>query len=255
MNPKRYSDLQEKKQVPHQKTEVNILPWFILSIVFVICFWLFNLYYLKDLSSEKRGTFGDMFGFANSLFSGLAFVGIIITILLQRNELMLQRKELSETRDVFNLQRFENTFFHLISLHHQIVDEILTTLDAQHLKDRLFSTMSGGEQQRIHFARVLAQIWDQENPCLFLDEPTSALDLKQQLRILELAKKLVQERGYSLCMILHDLNMARHYADRVLLLKDGNISAYGEVKDVLVTQKIAHTFDITFEYADKYACR
>jgi heme transport system ATP-binding protein len=139
--------------------------------------------------------------------------------------------------------------------NHQIVDEILTTLDAQHLKDRLFSTMSGGEQQRIHFARVLAQIWDQENPCLFLDEPTSALDLKQQLRILELAKKLVQERGYSLCMILHDLNMARHYADRVLLLKDGNISAYGEVKDVLVTQKIAHTFDITFEYADKYACR
>ena len=125
----------------------------------------------------------------------------------------------------------------------------------KHLKDRLFSTMSGGEQQRIHFARVLAQIWDQENPCLFLDEPTSALDLKQQLRILELAKKLVQERGYSLCMILHDLNMARHYADRVLLLKDGNISAYGEVKDVLVTQKIAHTFDITFEYADKYACR
>lgn len=78
-----------------------------------------------------RGTFGDSFGAINSLFSGLALGGIIYTIFLQKKELSLQRKELKNTRKEFTiqnktlrLQRFENTFFNLLSLHHQIVDSI-----------------------------------------------------------------------------------------------------------------------------------
>ncbi|NVK20367.1 MAG: heme ABC transporter ATP-binding protein [Methylocystaceae bacterium] len=139
--------------------------------------------------------------------------------------------------------------------HHdfQIVDEILSRLDAHHLADRLFSTLSGGEQQRIQFARVLAQIWDQKNAYLFLDEPTSALDLKQQLNIVELAKELAQERNYAICMIVHDLNLARHYSDHILFLKEGRVAAYGTPQDVLQTQAIAKTFDIPETYAKKFA--
>lgn len=141
--------------------------------------------------------------------------------------------------------------------HHdcQIVDDILSRLDALKLRDRLFSTLSGGEQQRIQFARVLAQIWDQEKAYLFLDEPTSALDLKQQLTIVDLAKELSQERGFAVCMIVHDLNLARHYADRVLFLKKGRTAAYGPPKDVLDHRVIADTFDIPLPYAMKYASR
>ena len=69
-----------------------------LAILFVFGVWLWTYYSLKDLDETHRGTFGDMFGGANALFSGLAFTGIIITILLQRKELSLQRQELSETR-------------------------------------------------------------------------------------------------------------------------------------------------------------
>jgi len=135
---------------------------------------------------------------------------------------------------------------------HQIVDDILMKLDALHLKERLFSTLSGGEQQRIQFARILAQIWEQKDAYLFLDEPTSALDLKQQLIIVELVKGLAKSRGYGVCMILHDLNLAKHYADQIILLKNGRIASYGTCEEVLTAKKIAMTFDIPNDYAKKY---
>lgn len=106
-------------------------------IVFIvwICAPSLVSYFLIGEASEKhvvnyemRGQFGDLFGSVNALFSGLAFVGLIIAILLQKNELELQRQELSETREEFKdqnktmkKQRFENTFFNLLSLHNEIV--------------------------------------------------------------------------------------------------------------------------------------
>lgn len=103
----------------------------ILVILIIAGVWLLNYFQLKDLDDTKRGTFGDMFGSVNALFSGLALAGIILTILLQRKELRLQREELTETRKEFEtqnetlkLQRFENTFFNLLNLHHQIVNSI-----------------------------------------------------------------------------------------------------------------------------------
>jgi len=70
----------------------------IVAPIAIVGLWLINLFTLKDLSVQCRGTYGDMFGAVNALFSGLAFAGIILTILLQRKELSLQREELKETR-------------------------------------------------------------------------------------------------------------------------------------------------------------
>ncbi len=102
-----------------------------LSVLLIVGLWLYTYYRLKGMGTEDRGTFGDMFGSVNAIYSGLALAGIIITILLQGKELKLQRKELKETREEFKIQnltlrfqRFENTFFNLLSLHHQIVEAI-----------------------------------------------------------------------------------------------------------------------------------
>jgi hypothetical protein len=107
-----------------------ILISIIVSIV-IIGLWFFTYYILKDLEPDERGTFGDMFGSVNAIYSGLALAGIILTILLQRKELKLQREELGETRKEFEtqnetlkIQRFENTFFNLLNQHHQIVNSI-----------------------------------------------------------------------------------------------------------------------------------
>ena len=97
--------------------------------ILIIGLWIATYCILKD--NADKGTIGDMFGSINALFSGLALAGIILTILLQRKELKFQRDELKETRKEFEtqnetlkLQRFENTFFNILNLHHQIISEI-----------------------------------------------------------------------------------------------------------------------------------
>jgi len=118
-----------------EEEKVNYkLPIFIA--IFVLCAWFFTWYSLGD--DPKRGTFGDMFGAVNALFSGLAFIGVIFAILLQSKELKLQRKELKFTRKelkgqklqleaqnkTFEKQNFENTFFELLRLHNEITNSI-----------------------------------------------------------------------------------------------------------------------------------
>ena len=120
-----------------KKNEDSISGLIILLIVITIV-WLLAMCYLKITIRkwDSSATFGDTFEVINSLFSGLALGGIIFTILQQKKELMLQREEISKTREEFitqnttlRLQRFENTFFNLLSLHHQIVDAIDLDID------------------------------------------------------------------------------------------------------------------------------
>lgn len=117
----------------------NFLPLIILSVVVVVLFvlsWLCLALTIND--SEKQGQFGDQFGAVNALFSGLAFAGLIFTIILQKKELALQREELADTRKelsgqkqqmmqqnkTLKIQRFENTFFHMMELQQQIVNDL-----------------------------------------------------------------------------------------------------------------------------------
>lgn len=104
----------------------------VITAIFVFALWLVNLLILINSKDTEilgnRGTFGDMFGAVNALFSGLAFGGIIWTILLQRNELKLQREESKQSRNeaieqnkTLRLQRFENTLFNMLNLQNEIV--------------------------------------------------------------------------------------------------------------------------------------
>ncbi len=133
----------------------------ILAVILIIASWYFTYSYLKSLPNEERGTFGDMFGSINALYSGLAFAGIIVTILLQRKELKLQREELSDTRKEFEiqnktlrLQRFENTFFNLLSLHHQIVDSIDLDIEKEKRTKGGMFTIREAIEKGIEYERI-----------------------------------------------------------------------------------------------------
>lgn len=112
----------------------KLKPWLlpvVLLIVVIGMWYYFGFQYYHDIGLkdvDDRGTYGDQFGIVTALFSGLAFAGIIYTILLQRDELQLQRNELRDTRKQFEmqnatmaLQRKEQTFFHLLNLHNDLV--------------------------------------------------------------------------------------------------------------------------------------
>ncbi|MZR32269.1 heme ABC transporter ATP-binding protein [Sneathiella litorea] len=131
----------------------------------------------------------------------------------------------------------------------EIADEALALVDAWHLRDRAFPTLSGGEQQRVQFARVISQIWEQEGASLFLDEPTSALDLKHQHQLLELVQILSTEKNLTVVIVMHDLNLAYYSTDHCYFIKDGGIQGGEDSKDLIKADIISEIFDLPKEYA------
>lgn len=124
----------------------------------------------------------------------------------------------------------------------QTVQENMHDVGIEHLAQRLYPTLSGGEKQRVHLARVLTQLTQsKDKTILMLDEPTSALDLAQQHNTLKLAKKLAQ-KGAAVIIVLHDLNLAAQYSDRVLVLAEGEIKADGAPWDALTSEMIEQVY-------------
>ncbi|MHA6312593.1 heme ABC transporter ATP-binding protein [Pantoea sp. S-LA4] len=117
----------------------------------------------------------------------------------------------------------------------EIVAEVMQLTGCQSLAQRDYRQLSGGEQQRVQLARVLAQLWQDSAPrgWLFLDEPTSALDLFWQQQTLRLLRQLTRTGELSVCAVLHDLNQAALWADRILLLHAGRLVAQGTPQAVM----------------------
>lgn len=117
----------------------------------------------------------------------------------------------------------------------EIVHSVMALTGCRELAGRRYSTLSGGEQQRVQLARSLAQLWQDEGPqgWLFLDEPTSALDLYHQQQLLRLMKSLTRSGKLHVCAVLHDLNLAALWADRILLLHEGKLVAQGAAQSVI----------------------
>ncbi|MFZ7177339.1 ABC transporter ATP-binding protein [Streptococcus hyovaginalis] len=101
-------------------------------------------------------------------------------------------------------------------------------------------TLSGGQKQRVWIAMALAQDTD----TIFLDEPTTYLDLNHQLEVLELLKRLNQENGKTIVMVLHDLNLSARFSDQLIAMKDGDIQYQGAVSDILTVSNLETIFNI-----------
>ena len=126
----------------------------------------------------------------------------------------------------------------------QIIKQALEAADALHLAGRSYLALSGGERQRVHLARVLAQLWPGgEGQMLLLDEPTSMLDPLHQHTTLQATRAFV-EQGAAVLVILHDLNLAARYCDRLLLLERGRPHALGRPEAVLQAEPLQAVFGL-----------
>ena len=119
---------------------------------------------------------------------------------------------------------------------YRVVAEALETVGLAEFADRIFSTLSGGEQQRVILARALAQ----QTPCLILDEPTNHLDIKFQLQLMDLVRGLDR----TVIAAIHDLNIAALYCDRLYAVKDGRIVGEGSPKALLTPDFIREVYEV-----------
>ncbi|WP_095111023.1 heme ABC transporter ATP-binding protein [Pseudomonas sp. Irchel 3E20] len=126
----------------------------------------------------------------------------------------------------------------------EIIEAALAAADVGHLHGRSYLALSGGERQRVHLARVLAQLWPGEaGQTLLLDEPTSMLDPLHQHTTLH-AIRTFADRGAAVLVILHDLNLAARYCDRILLLQDGRSFALDSPAKVLLPVPLKAVFGL-----------
>lgn len=121
---------------------------------------------------------------------------------------------------------------------HEIAEEAMASTDTLKFRGRLMGNLSGGERQLVVIARALAQ----QPKLMLLDEPTSHLDITHQVAILGLLKRLNRNNGLTVVTVLHDLNLASEYCDKLILLRGGLIHKIGIPQDVLTYQTIEEVY-------------
>ncbi|WP_274651461.1 heme ABC transporter ATP-binding protein [Paenibacillus humicola] len=119
-----------------------------------------------------------------------------------------------------------------------VVDEALTVMGLHELRRRRFDQLSGGERQRVALAKVMVQ----EPRLLLLDEPTTYLDIGYQLQMLDTVKSWQRSRRITVVAVLHDLNLAAHYCDELLLLAGGCIEAFGTPPEIVTAEMIRRVY-------------
>lgn len=185
--------------------------------------------FLKVFSGELKPQEGKV------EYDGQDVFQIPKNMLAKRRAVMSQQPELQFpliVSEVVMMGRYPHFDFRPDKSDEDICKETMKIADVSHLAERDYLTLSGGEKQRVHFARVLAQIWtnDNTNKFLFLDEAVSHLDLKHQHQLLQTAKNLCG-KNVTIVAVLHDLNLAYTYGDRILFMKEGRI--FHETNDML----------------------
>jgi ferric hydroxamate transport system ATP-binding protein len=129
------------------------------------------------------------------------------------------------------------------SLDREKVEAAIKATHIEAFAERLVGSLSGGERQRAWIAMLVAQ----DAQCLLLDEPTAALDIAHQIEILSLVRRLAHEGGRSIIVVLHDINMAARFCDRIHALKGGRVVASGTPEQILVPDTLRGIYGISMD--------
>jgi len=129
---------------------------------------------------------------------------------------------------------------------YHIANDALKKAEIYHLKSRSITSLSGGEWQRMILARALCQ----QSGIMLLDEPITGLDIKHQVNLMSVITKLSKENKISAVFVLHDLNLANHYSDRVILLKQGNVYKSGVPNDIMTKENLEFVYETPINIID-----
>jgi len=154
-------------------------------------------------------------------------------------------------KDIVEMGRFPHYSYKLSGFDNSICEEYLHKFNLSDRAGTVYNLLSGGEQQRIQFIRSLVQLEDEtatmNGKYLFLDEPLNNLDLQYQYAIMEQAKKSVVERGGTVVCILHDFNIAFQYANRIIIVDQGEVVVNDDRFMAMDTEVLSSIFNVKIE--------
>ncbi|MCU1546873.1 MAG: transporter ATP-binding protein, partial [Homoserinimonas sp.] len=162
-----------------------------------------------------------------------------LSILRQENHLAARLT----IRDLVGFGRYPYSKGRLTADDHRHVAESLAFLNLSELADRYLDELSGGQRQRAFIAMVLAQDTDY----VLLDEPLNNLDMKHAVEIMKLLRKTADQLGKKIVLVLHDINFASHYADRIIAMRDGKVHRQGTPDELITADALHDVYDIDVE--------
>lgn len=235
---------------------------------------VFNKTILKNVSFElKRGELVALCGKNGAGKSTLlsAMAGVSEADLTLKGEISLEGKKLSDykrkelakklaymeqteystwdfsVKDFVLQGRFaysKNGFYS--TQDYEVVKQAMTDVDILELAERTVHTLSGGEFQKVRIARSLAQ----QPEFMLLDEPSANLDFVYEPQLMKLLKKIAEEKKIGIVLSMHDVNMAKDYCSKMILLPPASAVIFGDVQEVLTLENLQTTFGVEFERTD-----
>lgn len=163
----------------------------------------------------------------------------IVTILRQENHFVTRLT----VRQLAGFGRFPYSKGRLTKEDEKIISKYIDFLDLTDLEDRYLDELSGGQRQRAYVAMVLCQ----ETEYVLLDEPLNNLDVARSVQMMEYLRHVANEFGRTILTVMHDINFAAKYSDRICAMKEGQIAAFGTVAEVMDARLLTNIFETKIE--------
>jgi len=162
-----------------------------------------------------------------------------LAILTQSNNIQMKLT----VEELVAFGRFPYSGSHLTEEDIEIIDRAIKYMELEEFRDRFIDELSGGQRQRAYIAMVIAQ----DTEYVLLDEPTNSLDIYHATNMMKIARRLCDELGKTVIMVLHEINYAAFYSDYICAFKNGKIVSFGTVDEVMTRESLSAIYDVDFE--------
>ena len=166
----------------------------------------------------------------------------VVSILRQENHFVTRLT----VRQLVGFGRFPYTQGRITRADEEIISRSIDFLDLGALEGRYLDELSGGQRQRAYVAMVLAQ----DTEFVLLDEPLNNLDMRHAVQMMRLLRRAAEELGRTIVIVLHDINFAAHYADRICAMKDGAVVEFGTPQEIMTDAVLSRVFDTPVTVVD-----
>lgn len=171
----------------------------------------------------------------------------IVSILKQSNYMNVRLT----IRELVSFGRFPYSKGRLTAEDEKMVDQAIEYMALKDMEDRYLDELSGGQKQRAFIAMVIAQ----DTEYILLDEPLNNLDMKHSVQIMKILRRLVDELGKTVVIVLHDINFASVYSDRIVALKDGKVVKDGPTNEIIQSKALKEIYDMDIPIQEMNNCR